>query len=326
MKRSLCCLLALCLAAALLWGCAAGEGGSAPAWSDAWTSAGSGDPPAEEPGPEGAETPEEPEEPEPPGEPEGYVSWYDGSLGSAGTLEGTVLILSIFTDDGSTRWDPSSETDRAVMEDTLDYLRIAADYLTRQAARYGSEVTFVYDWAEEPELRMEASFTEELVRYDGEMYGTQVEWLRENADARRLQSEHLADHVIYFFFFNTDYSNQVNPWSVGYSNFGGMPDAGFIYEITNLYVKYDDCFTTSASSYAHEMMHAFGAHDLYYANEFITQEYVDHCADVGSNDIMYAVSDGKEIFSDFTDLDAYYVGLIDRCEEAEQWGLAPSEH
>ena len=91
-------------------------------------------------------------------------------------------------------------------------------------------------------------------------------------------------------------------------------------------VKFDDVFITPPSTYAHEIMHCFGAHDLYYANAYISQEYVDYCKKTGSNDIMYTVNDGKWIINDFTELDAYYVGLTDHCDEVEKWGLAKSEH
>ena len=74
------------------------------------------------------------------------------------------------------------------------------------------------------------------------------------------------------------------------------------------------------------MMHCFGAHDLYYANEFIPSEYVEHLESIYTNDIMYTVCDSKEIFNDFSDLDAYYVGITDHCDEVEKWGLAISEH
>jgi len=41
---------------------------------------------------------------------------------------------------------------------------------------------------------------------------------------------------------------------------------------------------------------------------------------------MYTVTDTKEITNDFTDLDAYYVGILDQCGEVGEWGLARSEH
>ena len=45
-----------------------------------------------------------------------------------------------------------------------------------------------------------------------------------------------------------------------------------------------------------------------------------------SKDIMYAVNLGREIRMIFTDLCAYYVGLINTCDDVIIWGLSPSTH
>lgn len=41
-------------------------------------------------------------------------------------------------------------------------------------------------------------------------------------------------------------------------------------------------------------------------------------------DIMYTVSLDAEIFQCFTQLDAYYMGLVDSCDEVTTWGLGKS--
>ena len=205
--------------------------------------------------------------------------------------------------------------------DTLDNLSISTAYLTEQAARYGSDAEFIWDWELYPDLYYTASFEESLVTEYGDMYNVQKEWVEKNVDTETLRNTYSADNVIYFFFFNTDYTNQVNPWYLGYSC---SPD--YYIEFCNIYIRFDDYFLTKPASYAHEMMHCLGAHDLYYANEFIPSEYVEHLESIYTNDIMYTVCDSKEIFNDFSDLDAYYVGITDHCDEVEKWGLAISEH
>lgn len=252
---------------------------------------------------------------------EEYHSAYDGALGSAGSLEGRTLIISIFTDDSTTSWDYDSNDDSDMIDDTLDNLRLSTAYLTEQAKRYDSDADFIWDWELNPDLYYTARFDESLVTEFGDMYYVQTEWIEENIDTGSLKNRYRADNVIYLFFFNTDYSNQVNPWYLGYSC-----SSEYDIEFCNIYVRFDDYFVTKPPTYAHEMMHCFGAHDLYYANEFIPQEYVDHLSSTYSNDIMYTVTDTKEITNDFTDLDAYYVGLIDRCEAVDEWNLAQSEH
>ena len=252
---------------------------------------------------------------------EEYHSPYDGSLGSAGSLCGRTLILSIFTDDADTSWDDDSEEDSATRYDTLDNLRISTSYLTDQAARFGADATFFWDWELNPDLYYRAFFSESLVTEYGDMYDVQKDWIEANINTNALKNKYRADNVLYLFFFNTDYSNQVNPWYLGYSC-----SPSYYIEFCNIYVKFDDIYVTKPPSYAHEIMHCFGAHDLYYQNEFIPQKYVDHLNKTYSNDIMFTVFDSKEITNEFSELDAYYVGLCDECEEVSKWHLAPSEH
>ena len=252
---------------------------------------------------------------------EGYVSPYDGAQGSAGSLTGTTLIISIFVDDAGTSWDETSEEDTEMIYDSLENLKISTGYLTEQAARYGSEALFVWDWELNPDLRYDAAFSESLVTGFGDYYEVQKSWIEENIDIVSLKNKYHGDNVIYIFFFNTPFSNQVNPWYLGYSC---SPE--YYIEFCNIYVRFDDNFITKPPSYAHEIMHCFGAHDLYYANEFIPQEYVDYLDRIDSNDIMHSVYDSKDIGNEFTDLDAYYVGLIDECPEVDKWNLAKSEH
>lgn len=250
-----------------------------------------------------------------------FISSYGGEFGSAGALDGRTLVISIFTEDSTTRWDADSEADAATIEDTLDNLRISTEYLERQVSAYGKSAEFVWDWQTFDDLRYDAVFEESLVIEYGDMYQVQRDWVRQHIDTPALKEKYRADNVVYLFFFNTDYDNQVNPWTLGYSN-----SLDYDVEYCNIYVKFDNYFTSPPATYAHEIMHCFGAHDLYYANEAIPSAYVDHCAETWSNDIMYTVVDSKEITNEFTELDAYYVGLVDTCETVEQWGLAPSEH
>ena len=66
--------------------------------------------------------------------------------------------------------------------------------------------------------------------------------------------------------------------------------------------------------------------DLYYVDTGIPQEFVDYCSQTGCNDIMFTVNVGETIDSDFTPIDAYYVGIGARPAEADEWGLGPSEY
>lgn len=265
------------------------------------------------PEPEPTEESTEPEDYPP------YVSDYDGSLGSAGALRGTTLIVSIFTDDNATYWEPS--TDAGLMAQTLSNLTEATQWLTAQAMAYGADAQFIYDWTEHEDLFYEAAFTQNLVISGIDEYDAQVAFIEENIDVQRLINKYCADNVIYFFYFNTDYDNDVRPWSLGYIN-----GESFMTEIVNLYVKFEGEFDSPPATYAHEILHTFGAHDLYYSSAAISQNYVNYCEESGSNDIMFTVNSESYITVELTPLDAYYVGIGARPAEVGEWNLFPSEH
>lgn len=251
----------------------------------------------------------------------GYVSFYDGELGTAGSLRGKTLIVSIFASDRSTSWDFQNQECQNTMNDTLQDMTVATAWLSEQASKYQTAATFVYDWKADPDLKYAAVFQEQLVRSGGEMYDVQRDYIERNIDTEGLRNKYQADNVIYFFFFNTDYDNQVNPWTLGYSSAKHCT-----IEFVNLYVKFDDFYDSYPATYVHEILHTFGAPDLYYANEMISQAYVDYCAKINSNDIMYTVISGDKITNAFTELDAYYVGLVDSSDEVVKWKLGKSEH
>lgn len=255
---------------------------------------------------------------EAPTEPE-WVPEYNGALGSAGSLRGTTLLISIFTNDAQTAWD--DEADREEMLLTLNRMDTAAQWLTEQAAAYGSDASFLYDWTADPDLRYDASFSELLVREDGGMYEVQADYVRENIDTESLRQKYHADNVVYFFLFNTPYEHTPNPWSLGFLS---SPD--YDIEYVNLYIRFGDIFDAPPATYAHEILHAFGAPDLYYVDTGIPQEFVDYCSQTGCNDIMFTMNAGETIDNDFTPIDAYYVGIGARPAEADEWGLGPSEY
>ena len=73
-------------------------------------------------------------------------------------------------------------------------------------------------------------------------------------------------------------------------------------------------------------MHQFGAHDLYNENMYINNNYVSYLNDIDSNDIMYKITDSNEIVNDFSEIDAYYVGLIDNSNIVEEFKLKENDY
>ena len=242
-------------------------------------------------------------------------------LGSAGSPDGTTVIVSIFANDCDTRWDFETEKDRAVQDRMLTHMEAATSWLAQQIGAYGAEPYFIYDWEANPDLHYSYDFGQLLlVRSDGGGYWDQENYVLNNIPSEELKEKYHAQNIIYMFYFNTSERNTVNSWSLGNNQ-------DLETEIVNVFVRNDisgSFFYMPASSIAHEIMHCFGAHDLYYASSAIPQDYVDYCRLTGSTDIMYTISLGEDISQLFTRLDAYYLGLVDSCDEVTTWGLGKS--
>ena len=244
-------------------------------------------------------------------------------LGSAGSPEGTTLIVSIFANELNTSWDFDTVEDRATRTLMLNHMDVATAWLTQQIGAYGAESRFIYDWEENPDLYYTHDFNQLfLVRKDSGGYWKQKLYVLENIPTEELKEKYQAQNIIYMFYFNTDESNTVNSWSLGNNQ-------DLETEIINVFVRdnlSDGFYYMPASSLAHEIMHCFGAHDLYYASDVIPQSYVDHCEAIDSQDIMYTTCVGDTIPQLFTQLDAYYLGLVDSCDEVTAWGLGKSSY
>ena len=238
--------------------------------------------------------------------------------GTADYIDGKTLIASIFVNDEGTMWDWSRKEDCETREKALIALEDAALWLGDECEKYGASPEFIYNWKEHSELYKEASTFEKLVRMDGGGYYYEQEIVLNSFDIGGLLEEFDADNILFVLFFNTDSYNTER--SVTFSS-----DITSLWsiEIVNIYFR-SDGYEITGGTLAHEILHCFGANDLYYFNEDITEEYVSHMYDISSRDIMFNVNiyDGKAFLSE---IDAYYIGLIPPCDEIRKWGLGPSE-
>lgn len=241
---------------------------------------------------------------------------FSGKLGSATNIKDGTVIVSVFADDKTTSWADADE----FKGEMLKNLGIGAAWLTESIADFDAEAKFYCAESTQSDLVYTVDFDEEMVRFDGEMYSTQRQYILENIDSEALLTKYGAKNIIYAFFFNTELENEVNPWTLAYTGEGTCD-----VEIIDVFCRFDN-IVCPPSSLAHEVLHCFGAHDLYYASDAIPQAFVDHCIQSESNDIMYTVNMGDEITSVLTELAAYYVGLVDSCELVDEWKLAKSEH
>jgi len=249
------------------------------------------------------------------------------SLGSCSEMAGTTVLVSIFLDDANSSW----ASNPSAIDDALNYTGIATNWISKQAAAYGCNSNFIYDWKANSDLYYEGSVGTNMTdeeNADGAAWG----FINANVDSQALLQKYNADNIGFMFYINTPLSN--NNTSCTRNYYEGME---YPYEMCLIYMFCDN-EEESPASIAHEILHLFGAPDLYSAdtdgdNYGVPQELVDELESTKSNDIMFTTYDAKKdvpyydkITNDFTEVDAYYVGLTDSCDFVNQWNLQPSQH
>ncbi len=253
------------------------------------------------------------------------------SLGTCSELDGTTLLVSIFLNDANTSW----ENNPSAINDALKYTGIATEWISKSVAGYGRNIDFIYDWNTYSDLYYEATVDNDMVNVENDSYqvdSTAWSYIAANIDSDSLVQKYNADNIGFLFYINTPDSNDMTSCTRNY--YEGMD---YPYEMCYIYMFCDN-EEESPASIAHEILHLFGAPDLYSAdsdgeNYGIPQELVDELQNTQSNDIMFTTYDAKtetpyydKISNDFTEVDAYYVGLVDSCDFVNEWNLKPSQH
>lgn len=252
---------------------------------------------------------------------------YDASLGTAKELDGNIAVVSILINTSYYPW----EYDTISQTESYGYycsdLRIGCEYLEKECAKYGHHPKFIWNWDEHPELCTCVNIDIDPANDDIDQ--SAWEFIDQYIDTPTILEAADAQQIIYMFVFNTPTDFTVTSCTRNY--YEGMP---YPYEICYIFMGSDGSYE-SPSPFAHEILHTFGAPDLYMADEEygITQEYVDYAAQNRINDIMrdtYDPNTGKDVYdsvkNEITDITAYYVGLTDYSETVEQWGFYPSQH
>lgn len=222
-------------------------------------------------------------------------------LGSAKYLEGRNLLYSLFVDTPQSTWN------REEMEDTLQSLNRAAFYIEETAQEYGQETELVCDWQENEKLTGKATVDFEIAddkdfvdRLDQEI-GV---WVESIVDYEAMMEEYDAEGIALLVFVNNPgtsyaivYDGTDNPKeSVVF--FAGEPPA----------------------VYAHEILHLFGAHDLYRDAEY-SKEITDYLQEAYPSELMRTVTGQKgeiyeeDIVNTVSPVTAYHLGWLDEIEE-----------
>lgn len=222
-------------------------------------------------------------------------------LGSAKYLEGRNLLYSLFVDTPQSTWNDEEK------EVTLLNLNRAALYIEETAQEYGQETELVCDWQENEKLTGRAAVDFDIAddkdfldRLDQEI-GV---WVESLVDYEAMMEEYDAEGIALLVFVN----NPGTSYAIVYDGMDNPKESVVFFA------------GEPPAVYAHEILHLFGAHDLYQDAEY-TKEITDYLQEAYPSEIMRTVTGRKgEIFEEtivntVSPVTAYHLGWIDEIEE-----------
>ncbi len=172
-------------------------------------------------------------------------------LGSCAALTGKVHFTAVLVSDGASSW---NESDLAA---ALENLRSALDCISAEAEKYSAELTVSFSHVE-CRIRTAAPAEPDHYLWLGE--ALTAAGLGDEADAdARLREKHSADSAPIVFLFNRE----------------GRAYASCAYDSG---LEYCAAYTAQEDSLVHEILHMFGASDLYYPAE-VRNAAAEHLGD-----------------------------------------------
>ena len=248
-------------------------------------------------------------------EPGGYRA-----QGSALELRGDAILIGVFVD---TPKDPWKEKDLAHVSRNMD---IACAWLEEQAKEHDVDLDIHYG---EPNttyhirsdaLSKDSTDTEAVFAFNKE-----VAHFLYNLDTKAIREKYGTDNVGFLLFLHEDYGAYTWP----YVPTGAGLDRYYYNEFCCLFL-YDGIGVRSyenPATYAHEILHLYGASDLYETNdkEGITQDLMQYVQTEYPHEIMYYTyedddtSNYDEITKMMSPFTLYFIGWDDGEEILKDW-------
>lgn len=226
-------------------------------------------------------------------------------LGSAEYLEGRNLLYSLFVDTPQSTWSGGEK------EAALWNLKRAALYIEETAQEYGQETELICDWQENENLIGKAAVNFEIA--DDKDFLEQLDkeigvWVESLVNYEGLVEEYDAEGMALLIFVN----NPGTSYAIVYDGTDNPKESVVLFE------------GEPPSVYAHEVLHLFGAHDLYQEAEY-SKEVTDYLQETYPMEIMRTVTGPKgeiceeTIVNTISPVTAYHLGWIDEIEETDRF-------
>ena len=240
--------------------------------------------------------------------------------GSAANLEGTVLIVTIYVSDDESDWEFYEK------QKVWEKLEVATDYISENANAYQVPLEFIYDDGTHYDLSYQYNFNGvitdgmNLSEDDADTYWESViQTVESEVDSDALLSEYGAQNIAYMGVIDKPGGSYAYTYESG-DNGAYWNESCFLYTADEVYQEEEP-----PAVYAHELLHLFGAKDLYRYddetyNEFSENQY-KYIKKYYANEIMYTTYDEnyysvqERVTNDLSEITAYYVGWTNQAPE-----------
>ena len=233
----------------------------------------------------------------------------DGSfgIGSASILRGKNILVSLFL---TTPDNTFTEEEKKIC---LQRLKEAAIYIEETASGYGVETQLILDWSEESSQDLCMEKTVDFTISDDSDFMDALDeafaqWTEEDLSYERLLQEYGADGIATCMFVNAPGRSYAIVYD-GEDN---------VMESLVMFARNDKGTEEEPAVYAHEILHVFGAHDLYNGEEY-SREVTDYIAASYPDEIMRSVAGEGKISEQISRITAYHLGWIDEIPETESF-------
>lgn len=252
-------------------------------------------------------------------------SYFDAPQGSAKFLEGRNLLVSVFVSVGGTAW-TEAEISKAAAN-----LAIAADFIASEGKKYGKTVELIYDFRSSADLRYDmkyegdffqipsdGAFTPQVTAAAQKTNEDMHAFIEERIPYDTLADKYRTDSIGYVVFVNAKGWEYATPYRYGYDSIERYHERAVIFAGND----------GVPSEYAHEILHMYGAVELYvaYSYDGVSAEFVEYVATNCPDDIMRVCYQTRTRISNvISPATAYCIGWLDSIPEQEQFPMFKKE-
>lgn len=245
------------------------------------------------------------------------IHTYKFRAGSANTLKGNIYVLSVFISEPGNPWTYDEKLE------TYQKQRTAQNWLKDQAAAYNTGIDF-----SEGQYGLEKDIVMENIHIGQRTYAEKTDWLIDIISHPSINYVY-PNALLNWIHANSDCSNVLvivyaKETGVGYAlPYSWQMSDKYFLETCILYSNYIDGSELTAASIAHEILHLFGAWDLYetYAQ---TGEREEKARELFPDAIMLRVNFNINELT-LSPLTAWLVGLTEK-NEPFYWWFQPEDY